>query len=118
MFPLGAASVQKSFLGSWLWHVPPRLGCSLVLDYSALTLALAYFARVSGDQLVLRNAQLSYIRALRNLAIAVADLVKRVSADVLCSTLLLGYYEVRMSSVSRLIVLTAYLIHACRLLSA
>lgn len=95
MFPLGVASVQKSFLGSWLWHVPTRLGCSAVLDYAALSLALAYFARVSGDQPALRHAELSYNMALKALAAAIADKDRRFGADVLCATMLLGNYEVR-----------------------
>ncbi|KAL6412978.1 uncharacterized protein AUP68_02472 [Ilyonectria robusta] len=93
MFPLGAASVQKSFLGSWLWHVPPRLNCCASLDHAALSVALAYFARVSGDQLVLHNADLSYTFALKSLAIAIGDATGGLDANVLCATLLLELFE-------------------------
>jgi hypothetical protein len=94
MFPLGAASVQSSFLGCWLWHVPQRLGRSAALDHAAVSLALAYFAQVAGDRRVFRNAQLSYTLALRSLAAAIADASRRFSAEVLCATLLLAHYEV------------------------
>lgn len=102
MFPLGATSVQSSFLGSWLWHVPSRLGCSVALDHAALSLALAYFARVSGDRLVLRNAELSYTLALKSLAISIADTDRQFGSEVLCATLCLGYYEVRALPAQRL----------------
>lgn len=95
LFPLGVTSVQRSFFGSWLWHVPPRLNCSVVLDYAALSLALAYFGRVSGDQRVLQNAELSYTLGLRSLAVIIANTSKGFDAEVLCATLLLGHYEVR-----------------------
>ncbi|KAH8909304.1 hypothetical protein BR93DRAFT_875887 [Coniochaeta sp. PMI_546] len=93
MFPLGSSSAQSSFLGSWLWHVPLRLGSSAVLDHAALSLALAYFARLSGDQLVLRNAELSYAIALRSLTAAISDPDNRLASEVLCAVLLLGHYE-------------------------
>lgn len=94
MFPLGVASAQKSFLGSWLWHIPPRLNCCASLDHAALSVALAYFARVSGDQLVLHNADLSYTFALKSLAIAIGDKTGGLDANVLCATLLLELFEV------------------------
>ncbi|KAH8895384.1 hypothetical protein GQ53DRAFT_855809 [Thozetella sp. PMI_491] len=93
MFPLGVATEQKSFLGSWLWHIPPRLGCSEVLDEAALSLALAYISRMHEDQLGLRNAELVYTRALKRLAAAIADTRLRFDSTVLCATLLLGNYE-------------------------
>ncbi|KAK3391169.1 hypothetical protein B0H63DRAFT_132854 [Podospora didyma] len=93
MFPLGTASVQSTFLGSWLWHVPPRLGRHAFLDGAALSLALAYFARLSRDQLVLCRAELSYSAALKSLAKVVADPSGRLSSEVLCAVLLLGYFE-------------------------
>ncbi len=95
MFPLGAASVQRTLVGSWLWHVPSRLDHVAVLDNAALSLSLGYFARVSGDQRVLCRAQMSYTRALKNLAADVADRSKGYSSEVLCAALLLGLYEVR-----------------------
>lgn len=94
MFPLGAASAQKSFIGSWLWHVPPRIGRFAALDHAALSLALAYFARISTDQLLLRGAQYSYGLALRALATTIADGAKVYDAATLCATLLLQFYEV------------------------
>ncbi|KAK8023326.1 hypothetical protein PG991_006565 [Apiospora marii] len=93
MFPLGAASAQRSFLGSWLWHIPARLDGSLALDYAALSVALAYFARMSGVAQVLRQAQAAYTLALRYLAAAIADSAARAGSDVLCATMLLGHYE-------------------------
>jgi len=94
MFPLGVTSVQKSFVGSWLWHIPPRLGCCIALDQAALSLALAYFACVGGDQIVLRNAEISYGSALKSLAIAITDKNKACDSTILCATLLLQFYEV------------------------
>jgi hypothetical protein len=94
MFPIGVASVQRSFLGSWLWHIPPRLGCSAVLDYSALSLALAYFGRGAGDRALVQDAELSYSMALTSLAAAIADKSRQFDADVLCAAMLLGNYEV------------------------
>ncbi|KAK4233388.1 hypothetical protein C8A03DRAFT_19539 [Achaetomium macrosporum] len=93
LFPYGTKSLQRSFFGTWLWHVPLHLGDSEALDHAALSLALAYFGRISGDGQVLRNAELSYTRALRSLAVALADSHKRYRSEILCSTLLLGYYE-------------------------
>lgn len=94
MFPLGVHSVQSSLLGCWLWHVPPRLGCSTSLDYGALSLALVYFARVSEGELLFRSAEVSYTMALKSLAVDIAHPSKRLSSEVLCATLLLGHYEV------------------------
>lgn len=94
MFPLGVASVQKSFLGSWLWHIPVHLGHNSLLDYAALSLALAYFAQVSRDRSTLQKAEISYCMALKSLAIAIADERSRLCVDVLCATMLLSSHEV------------------------
>lgn len=97
MFPLGAESVQRSFLGSWLWHIPARLGVNTALDYATLSVALAYFARMSGAAAapdLLHRAQLAYASALRYLATAVGSCSTWASTDVLCATMLLGHYEV------------------------
>jgi hypothetical protein len=94
MFPLGVVSAQSSFLGSWLWHLPPRFGQSVVLDRAATALAFAYFARVSDDRLVLRNSEQCYVLALEALARAIGDSKEQQSTDVLCATWLLGFYEV------------------------
>ncbi|VUC24504.1 unnamed protein product [Clonostachys rosea] len=93
MFPLGASGVQTSFFGSWLWHIPPRLGCSLVFDYAALSLALAYFARTSRDQVSFQRAEMSYNMSLKALAAAVSDESRHFDTDVLGATMLLGNYE-------------------------
>ena len=94
MFPLGASTVQMSFLGSWLWHVPPRFGCNPALDSAAVSLALAFFAGASLDKEILWKAELSYAVALRNLAIALADRSKQLRSEVVCAALLLEHYEV------------------------
>jgi hypothetical protein len=94
MFPLGAASAQTSFLGSWLRHVPPRLGNSAALDHAASSVAWAYFAKLSADKAILRRAEISYIRAVKSLAAALDDPKQRLDSNVLCATLLLGHYEV------------------------
>lgn len=94
LFPLGSAEVQTSFLGSWLWHLPPRLGNSVVLDHAALSVAWAYFARMFGDRSALRNAEFSYSCAIKNLSLALSDTSQQFTSNVLCSTILLGHYEV------------------------
>ncbi|KAH7148086.1 hypothetical protein DER46DRAFT_672103 [Fusarium sp. MPI-SDFR-AT-0072] len=93
MFPLGSSTAQISFLGCWLWHLPPRLGSSVVLDHAALSVAWAYFAKLYGDRLALRNAELSYLCAVRSLASALDDAKERLSSNVLCATVLLGHFE-------------------------
>lgn len=98
MFPLGPADVQTSFLGSWLWHLPPRLGSSVVLDHAALSVAWAYFARVFGDVSALRNAEISYSCAVKSLALALGDPKQQLASNVLCATILLGHYEVCFGS--------------------
>ncbi|KAK7991365.1 hypothetical protein PG988_000159 [Apiospora saccharicola] len=72
-----------------LRHVPARGA----LDYAALSVALAYFARTSSAAQVLHDAQLAYTLALRYLAAAIADSAERAGSDVLCATMLLGHYE-------------------------
>lgn len=94
MFPLGVTSVQTSLLGSWLWHIPPRLGSHSALDYAATSVALAYFGRVSGNGFALKSAESSYMVALRSLAIVLDNKSKQFDSEVLCATLLLGHYEV------------------------
>ncbi|KAF5681398.1 C6 zinc finger domain-containing protein [Fusarium denticulatum] len=93
MFPLGSSTVQISFLGSWLWHLPPRLGSSVVLDHAALSVAWAYFAKLYGDPIALRNAEISYLCAVRSLATALDDVKEQLSSSVLCATILLGHFE-------------------------
>lgn len=94
MFPLGSSTVQISFLGSWLWHLPPRLGSSAVLDHAALSVAWAYFAKLYGDPIAQRNAEVSYTCAVRSLASALGDAKEQLSSNVLCATILLGHFEV------------------------
>ncbi|KAH7468164.1 hypothetical protein FOMA001_g15799 [Fusarium oxysporum f. sp. matthiolae] len=93
MFPLGSSTVQISFLGSWLWHLPPRLGSSAVLDHAALSVAWAYFAKLFGDPVAQRNAEVSYTCAVRSLASALGDAKEQLSSNVLCATILLGHFE-------------------------
>ncbi|KAF4444942.1 C6 finger domain [Fusarium acutatum] len=93
MFPLGSSTAQISFLGSWLWHLPPRLGNSAVLDHAALSVAWAYFAKLYGDPIALRNAEISYLCAVRSLATALDDAKEQLSSSVLCATVLLGHFE-------------------------
>ncbi|KAF5568037.1 cutinase transcription factor 1 beta [Fusarium phyllophilum] len=93
MFPLGSSTAQISFLGSWLWHLPPRLGSSAVLDHAALSVAWAYFAKLYGDPIALRSAEISYLCAVRSLASALDDVKEQLSSNVLCATVLLGHFE-------------------------
>jgi hypothetical protein len=90
MFPL--APTRASYLGSWLWHLPPRFGQSKALDYASLSLALIF---ISGkDPPIRRQAQHAYGLALRGLQTALGDAKAMVSADTLAATLLLTFYEV------------------------
>ena len=93
LFPLGAASAQSSYLGSWLWHMPPRLGRSPAMDYASLALALRYYAM--RDSSILRPAQLAYSTAIKSLCVALADPKLSQDPEVLSATMLLGQYEVR-----------------------
>ncbi|KAL7947151.1 hypothetical protein V8C42DRAFT_319746 [Trichoderma barbatum] len=93
MFPLGSHSAQKSFFGSWLWHLLPRLGVNKTLDHASVSLALAYFGRASGNRVVVHKAQIAYTAALKGLANAIVKIGAECSGDILCSALLLGYYE-------------------------
>ncbi|KAF5539794.1 C6 zinc finger domain-containing protein [Fusarium napiforme] len=97
MFPLGSSTVQISFLGSWLWHLQPRLGSSAVLDHAALSVAWAYFAKLQSDPIALRNAEISYLGAVRILASALDDAKEQLSSNVLCATVLLGHFETFVS---------------------
>lgn len=94
MFPLGAASMQISLFGTWLWHIPPRLGVNAALDYAALAVALAYFGKTTKDSLALKGAESSYGAALQNLAVMLEMESKQFQPEVLCATMLLGQYEV------------------------
>ncbi|KAF5540127.1 fungal transcriptional regulatory n-terminal, partial [Fusarium mexicanum] len=105
MFPLGSPTAQISFLGSWSWHIPPRLGSSVVLDHAALSVAWAYFAKLYGDPIALRNAESSYLCAVRSLALALDDAKDQLSANVLCTTVLLGHFEVWLNTRSGLLTL-------------
>ena len=94
LFPLGAISVQLSLLGSWLWHIPPRLGSNNALDKAIISVALAHFGKDHGDELASKEAQVSYLAALRNLAALLDNKRRQFDAEVLCAALLLGFYEV------------------------
>lgn len=96
MFPLGAASAQSSYLGSWLWHIPPRLGRSPAMDYASLALALRYYA--TGDSSVLYPARLAYGTAIKSLSVALADPKVSQDPEILSATMLLSQYEVRPGS--------------------
>lgn len=90
MFPL--VPTRSSYLGTWLWHIPPRIGQSKALDYASLSVALIFYSRK--DPPLRYQAQEAYGVALRSLAAAVADPKATVDADTLGATMLLTYYEV------------------------
>ncbi|KAJ2983744.1 hypothetical protein NQ176_g486 [Zarea fungicola] len=93
MFPLGVVAMQTSLFGTWLWHIPPRLGGNAALDCAALAVALAFFGRTTGDALALRSSETSYGAALQHLAIMLKTERKQFEPEVLCATMLLGHYE-------------------------
>lgn len=93
MFPLGVESLQISLFGTWLWHIPSRLGCNLALDYATMAVAMGYFGRVSGDSLAIQDAEAAYMAALRVLAAMLGSREKQFASEVLCATMLLGHYE-------------------------
>lgn len=95
MFPLGVISQQASLLGTWLWHIPPRLGSNATLDYAALSMSLAYFGKAAGDGAAAKRAELAYLTAIRSLSSALSSDDQKFDAEVLGATMLLGHYEVR-----------------------
>jgi hypothetical protein len=94
LFPLGRSTVQLSFIGSWLWHVPEALRKSRALDLAAESLALAYFAKEAGSTETLIRSHLLYTDALRSLSESLQDHRSRLASETLCATLLLVHYEV------------------------
>lgn len=93
MFPLGVASLQTSLFGTWLWHIPPRLGLNAALDYSAMAVALGYFGRTTVNSAALVGAESAYMAALQSLAAMLGMREKQFEPEVLCATILLGHYE-------------------------
>lgn len=93
MFPLGVTSMQISLFGTWLWHIPPRLGVNAALDCAAVAVALAFFARTTGDALALKSSEASYGAALQHLVIMLKTERTQFEPEVLCATMLLGHYE-------------------------
>ena len=108
MFPLGAESVQKSLLGSFLWHIPPRLGLNASMDYAIHAVATSYFGRRFRDGTMLRRAEHSYGAALRSLAMMINNKDKQLESEVLCATILLGHYEVNLDGAQDFIGLRTF----------
>jgi hypothetical protein len=94
LFPLGRSTVQHSFIGSWLWHVPEVLHKNNAMDLAAECVALAYFAKQAGSTEALIRSHNTYGNALRNLSNALRDRKLYASSETLCATLLLVHFEV------------------------
>jgi hypothetical protein len=90
MFP--KAPTRTSYMGSWLWHLLPRLGHSKALDRAFMSLALSFLS--SKNPLLRQYAQQAYGAALCSLQVALGDPRDALSAETLAATLLLTYYEV------------------------
>lgn len=95
IFPLGRSTVQRSFIGSWLWHVPQALQKSRAMDQAAEALALAYFAKKADSKEVLIRSQWIYSSALIRLSKALLCPRSQFASETLCATLLFVHYEVR-----------------------
>jgi hypothetical protein len=95
IFPLGQSTVQLSFIGSWLWHVPQALQKSRTMDEAAEALALAYFAKKTESKEALMRSQCKYSSALTGLSKALQCPRSRFASETLCATLLFVHYEVR-----------------------
>ncbi|KAJ6781872.1 hypothetical protein PWT90_06529 [Aphanocladium album] len=93
MFPLGVDSLQISLLGTWLWHIPPRLGHNAALDYASLAVAMGYFGRTTRNDAVVAGAESAYAMALQNLSTMLNIKDVQFEPEVLCATMLLGHYE-------------------------
>ncbi|KAJ3498452.1 hypothetical protein NLG97_g1119 [Lecanicillium saksenae] len=93
MFPLGIASLQMSLLGTWLWHIPPRLGRNAALDHASLAVAMAYFGRTTRNDAVVAGAERAYAMALQTLSVMLGTKDMQFEPEVLCATMLLGQYE-------------------------
>jgi hypothetical protein len=103
LFPLGQSTLQLSFIGSWLWHVPEVLQKNQAMDLAAESLALVYFAKTTNSVETLMHSRWMYANALRALSGALQDRNSRFASETLCATLLLVHYEVRkVHTVSRL----------------
>ncbi|OCK75439.1 hypothetical protein K432DRAFT_308489 [Lepidopterella palustris CBS 459.81] len=93
IFPLGRSTVQLSFIGSWLWHVPEVLQKNHAMDFAAEALALVYFAKKANSMDTLVRSHWAYANALRDLSRALQDHSSRFASETLCATLLLVHYE-------------------------
>ena len=98
LFPLGHESVQVSFIGNWLHHIPQALHRNAAVDQAAETLALAYFAKTSSCNSTLMRSYRTYEIALRSLSKSLQHPDSRLSSETLCATLLLLHYEVEVTS--------------------
>jgi hypothetical protein len=94
LFPLHLTNVQLSFLGSWLWCVPQHLGMNDAMDLAAESLALAYFAKISGQKSYLLDSLQTYLMSLKALSNAIRDPALKMSSETLCAAMLLVQYEV------------------------
>ena len=98
LFPLGRESVQASFIGNWLHHIPHALHRNAAVDQAAETLALAYFAKTSSCNSTLMRSYRTYELSLRSLSKSLQCPDSRLSSETLCATLLLLHYEVEVTS--------------------
>ncbi|ORY00298.1 hypothetical protein BCR34DRAFT_114221 [Clohesyomyces aquaticus] len=93
LFPIGRLTVQHSFIGSWLWHIPQILHKNRPIDLAAESLALAYFAKKASSNEMLIRSRNTYANALRSLSNAVLDHRSRFTSETLCAALLLVHFE-------------------------
>jgi hypothetical protein len=98
LFPIGQSTMQLSFIGSWLWHVPQVLQKSNAMDLAAEALALVYYARKTNSKETLVRSSWVYTNALRALSRALQAHCSRFASETLCATLLLVHYEVSETS--------------------
>lgn len=93
LFPLGRLTVQHSFIGSWLWHIPQVLHITLALDIAAESVALAYFAKREHSKGIIERSRWAYSEALKLLFQSLHNSRLRLAPETLCATMLLLHYE-------------------------
>lgn len=87
-------------LGRYMTEIPCRLGHNPVLDIAVECLLQSHTQLLEANQFSQPSNQPSaeYMRALQTLQNVIADPVLGTSAETVCATMLMAYYEVKQSS--------------------
>lgn len=84
-------------LGRYMTEIPCRLGHNPALDIAVECLLQSHTQLLNSNQFCQNSNQPSpeYMRAIHTLQDVIADPVLGTSAETLCATMLMAYYEVR-----------------------